>query len=250
MPLIIFLLAHVAGDFYLQTSHMAQTKRDKLSILILHSLLYGLCIFLVTLMYGTSAQIIGFSIMAAGSHFLIDWLKARLEKENGLSWFLLDQLIHIAILVALVSQLSNLNPLGQTIKGFIESMIKGLPDKLSIQGVALILLGYAILWTPASVLVKHVLIYIEGKKGKKDEALQEEVLKAGEMIGKLERIIVFSLCLLNAATSIAFVLTAKSIARYKQLEDKCFVERYLVGTLLSVALALTCYLIYKTLLGV
>ncbi|HWR22874.1 MAG TPA: DUF3307 domain-containing protein [Feifaniaceae bacterium] len=251
MRLIGFLLAHVIGDFYLQTSRMAQTKRVRMPALILHSLLYGLCIFFVTLLHGTPAQLIGFFIAAAGSHFLLDWLKTRLEKENGLMWFLLDQLIHIGVLVILASRLSALNPFGQAVKAFLEeSMIQGVSAQWSIRGVVLASLAYAALWTPASVLVKHVLIHMEGKKGKREEALQEEVLRAGEMIGKLERIIVLTLCLLNAAASIAFVLTAKSIARYKQLEDQCFAERYLVGTLLSVALALMCYLVYKALSGV
>ena len=38
-------------------------------------------------------------------------------------------------------------------------------------------------------------------------------------------------------------MTAKSIARFKQLENKSFVERYLIGTLLSVSLALITALI-------
>jgi len=35
-----------------------------------------------------------------------------------------------------------------------------------------------------------------------------------------------------------FELTAKSVARFKQLEDRDFAEKYLIGTLTSLALAL------------
>ncbi len=52
-----------------------------------------------------------------------------------------------------------------------------------------------------------------------------------------------ALVLLDAPTAIGFVLTAKSIARFKQLEDKDFAERYIVGTLLSVGIALASVLL-------
>ena len=40
--------------------------------------------------------------------------------------------------------------------------------------------------------------------------------------------------------AIGFVLTAKSLARYRQLETKSFDEKYLVGTLLSTFIAIVC----------
>lgn len=40
-------------------------------------------------------------------------------------------------------------------------------------------------------------------------------------------------------------MTAKSIARYKQLEDKNFAEKYLVGTLTSVLIAFLTTIILK-----
>jgi hypothetical protein len=62
--------------------------------------------------------------------------------------------------------------------------------------------------------------------------------QAGRTIGFLERAIILTLTLSGAYTSIAFVLTAKSIARYKELENKDFAEYYLVGTLLSTLIAI------------
>ena len=73
----------------------------------------------------------------------------------------------------------------------------------------------------------------------------EEDFRSGELIGKLERVIVAALVLSGAATAIGFVLTAKSVARFKQMEDRNFAERYLVGTLLSVAVALAAALLVK-----
>ncbi|MBP3701451.1 MAG: hypothetical protein J6I64_06150 [Lachnospiraceae bacterium] len=62
----------------------------------------------------------------------------------------------------------------------------------------------------------------------------------GSVIGKLERLIIALLVLANQWGAIGFVLTAKSIARYKQIgEDKNdFAEKYLIGTLASAAVAI------------
>ena len=47
---------------------------------------------------------------------------------------------------------------------------------------------------------------------------------------------------------IGFVLTAKSIARFKQMEDKNFAEKYLIETLTSFLIVLITVLILKGLL--
>ena len=44
-------------------------------------------------------------------------------------------------------------------------------------------------------------------------------------------------------STLPFMLTAKSLVRFKQLEIKGFAEKYLVGTLLSMGIALLCLLI-------
>jgi hypothetical protein len=66
----------------------------------------------------------------------------------------------------------------------------------------------------------------------------EEVVKIGSWIGILEREIILILGLMGQYGAIGFVLTAKSVARYKQLENKAFAEKYLVGTLLSALIAI------------
>ena len=60
----------------------------------------------------------------------------------------------------------------------------------------------------------------------------------GLIIGMLERVLVVVFILVGQYSSIAFVIAAKSIARFKQLEDQAFAEKYLIGTLSSVALAM------------
>jgi hypothetical protein len=62
--------------------------------------------------------------------------------------------------------------------------------------------------------------------------------KVGRMIGNLERILMFCMALANQWTAIGFVLAAKSIARFKKLEEQTFAEYYLLGTLASALVAL------------
>jgi len=60
----------------------------------------------------------------------------------------------------------------------------------------------------------------------------------GRMIGILERALVFIFVIANNLSGIPFILTAKSLARFKQLNDRDFAEYYLIGTLFSVLIAL------------
>ena len=61
----------------------------------------------------------------------------------------------------------------------------------------------------------------------------------------LERVVILLLGALGLYGSIALVLTAKSLARFKQLEKQEFAEKYLVGTLISLIIAILALLIIK-----
>jgi len=62
--------------------------------------------------------------------------------------------------------------------------------------------------------------------------------RAGTLVGMLERAIVLTFGLLGEYGAISFVFAAKSMARFKQLENRSFAEYYLIGTLLSFFFAL------------
>jgi hypothetical protein len=75
--------------------------------------------------------------------------------------------------------------------------------------------------------------------------VQETTGRAGRMIGFLERVICVVLILLGQWSSVALVFTAKSIARFKALEEQNFAEYYLLGTLASVTWATGCGLLLR-----
>ena len=62
--------------------------------------------------------------------------------------------------------------------------------------------------------------------------------RIGATIGALERLLIVVLLLTGAEAAVGFVIAAKTIARFKQLDDRGFAEYYLLGTLASVSVAI------------
>ncbi len=61
---------------------------------------------------------------------------------------------------------------------------------------------------------------------------------AGMAIGIIERVMVLTFVLVDQYTAITIVFAAKSIARFNELEDRDMAEYYLIGTLLSITVAM------------
>ena len=74
--------------------------------------------------------------------------------------------------------------------------------------------------------------------------------RAGATIGILERIFVLTLVLMGQYTSIALVLTAKSITRFEELKQRKFAEYYLIGTFSSILFSMFIGILAKWLLDV
>lgn len=69
-------------------------------------------------------------------------------------------------------------------------------------------------------------------------AVRDDELRVGRFIGILERLLIAGLAVGGQFGAIGFVLAAKSIARFKEMDKRAFAEYYLIGTLLSVLIAL------------
>lgn len=73
--------------------------------------------------------------------------------------------------------------------------------------------------------------------------------RVGATIGVLERLLIVTFILTNNQVAIGFVIAAKTIARFKQLDDRDFAEYYLLGTLASVSAAIATGLLAVAALG-
>lgn len=69
---------------------------------------------------------------------------------------------------------------------------------------------------------------------KTDEMQKGGLKNAGAVIGILERTLALTLILAGEYTAIALIFAAKSLARFKKLENREFAEYYLIGTLASI----------------
>ncbi|MCR4403036.1 MAG: DUF3307 domain-containing protein [Firmicutes bacterium] len=187
---------------------------------------------------GTSSGAIG----DARSGF--DGLDGR-GATRGLLVFLLDQCAHVAVLVGVwelavdlyVARLSE--SVLRIYQGtFLRKTVQALLPActaldLSFDKVLIIALAYVTVVFVGAVFVRQVLdafsIYAEPRLS----------TRAGRCIGMAERALMLTLVLVDALPSIAFVLTAKSLARFQELNDMGFAEYYLVGTLTSAVVAVS-----------
>ncbi len=118
------------------------------------------------------------------------------------------------------------------------------------QAVALLVLMFVLIWDVASSFIRRLfsLVPMSSEVSAHDKYVISESTRSGEMIGKLERLVVVLLILFNQFAAIGFVLTAKSLARFKMFEDRDFAERYLIGTLSSFIYAIVVGFIGRCLL--
>jgi hypothetical protein len=73
--------------------------------------------------------------------------------------------------------------------------------------------------------------------------------RVGATIGILERILIVVFVLTGTDVAIGFVVGAKTLARFRLLDDRDFAEYYLLGTLASVSVAIISALVGRAALG-
>ena len=242
MIVAILISVHLLADFLFQTSAYSEKKKKILKSLLLHCLIYFIVfeIILLSILQFKKAILLGMIISI--SHLLINFIKNKLEKsfpQRRLQiWiFSINQLIHFVILIGIYYIFNLANS--------VSNLYINLEGYENFKIIILYISVFSIIYEPASVFIRKLFISISPKTYPK--AYSEE-LKAGNIIGKLERTIIAILLLNNQFGLIGFVLTAKSIARFKQMEDKNFAEKYLIGTLTSFLIVLVTVLILKGLL--
>ena len=242
MIIAILISVHLLADFLFQTSAYSEKKRKKLNPLLLHCFIYFIIFEIVLLPILQFKKVFLLGVIISVLHFLINFTKNKLEKsfpQRRLQiWiFSINQLIHFALLIGM-NYIFNL-----------ENSVSNLYIKLqgyeNFKTIILYISVFSIIFEPASVFIRKLFTSISSKTYPKENL---EELKAGNIIGKLERIIIAILLLNNQFGVIGFVLTAKSIARFKQMENRDFAEKYLIGTLTSFLIVLISVFILKGLL--
>lgn len=238
---VVLLIAHVLADFYLQDDETARNKIASRSICLRHCLAYALIqgafLFLIWLQLRMTILILLVWVLLSATHALIDfWLRPLITRHvrSGLAVLAVDQSVHIGICVIGCNLLCSQSPTSQV----------GALDQTSLIWISSLLLS----WCPGRVVVKTVLSDMRSGLAEA-ESHGQGLLSSGSIIGILERTLICALTLLGQFDAIAFVIAAKSIARFERLNDRDFAEIYLVGTLASVTWAMTSALLISYLLS-
>lgn len=226
-----FLLFHMLFDFYFQSNKMADEKECNKTALGLHCLIYaaGAAATVALLFEASAAAMVASFTVFALSHWFIDGSLRRAiacRDFSPIGSFLIDQVLHIVLLFmlcVLCCHLWVMRPVASSL--------------LDARGVELSWVStLCFCGRPCSIAIAKILQ--SHRNPGTEQSADTSIAHSGKWIGIFERLIVAALSLLNQYSAIAFIFTAKSIARFKQLEsDKDFAEVYLLGSLASVFLA-------------
>lgn len=224
------LLAHLVGDFLLQSNALCESKErkhHKSAFMYVHALVIALLSWVAI----GDHQLWGYAAIIGVTHLMIDIAKSYVKAQT-LVWFVGDQILHILVLL-IVSYL-----IGDGWEQFA-----WIP-----QNYALVLpafLSAVIICTkPANIFIKMILIRYEIDLPK---AKDKELKNAGALIGNLERLLSLVLIIAGQFGAVGFIITAKSILRFRDYE-RAKTEYVLAGTLLSFGIAIICGCIIKWLI--
>lgn len=100
------------------------------------------------------------------------------------------------------------------------------------------ILLYVLVIFGGGYLIRALTRSLTGAGTQPEGETQDELRNAGMYIGWLERFLILTSLLLHSPATAGLVLTAKAIARYPQFKHVRFAEYFLIGTLLSLSVAM------------
>jgi len=261
------VLAHLVADFVLQNDAIATAKfgdgPEAWRALGIHGLIVGALTLPLVAVYGLPGLLYG--ALTVVSHVAIDRIKVvltrRVEPASATgsaptaedaakgptfdrAWspvpgalFAADQAAHLGvILVGWAILLARHAPLQ-----LLESPDVRQPILLIGVLAALLIVNIR----AASLFVAN-LVRLPLSPG---EGSRPSSARVGAVIGILERLLICALVLGGAVATIGLVIAAKTLARFKQLDDREFAEYYLLGTLASVTVAIATSLLAQAALA-
>jgi hypothetical protein len=117
----------------------------------------------------------------------------------------------------------------------------------SSSSIPAIIAGFIFCSKPANILVKELLGVFEIRV-RKTGTEENDLPNAGKLIGVVERWLIIVFILINQFEAIGFLLSAKSIMRFKS-DESLKTEYLLTGTLVSFSLAIGTGLLIVRLYG-
>jgi hypothetical protein len=228
MLLAKWICAHLIGDFLLQSGAMVRHKqrlKARSWLLHVHAAIHGLLIYLVSAKWSQWQP----AAIVAITHFFIDWWK--LSRPEKPVFFVVDQLLHVAVLLVVWAALPH----------HAQLVLNAAEGLLANQKLWLVLIGYLLVGWPFAIAIGFLTQRWQPDFETRLAQQQQTLAEAGRWIGACERILVYTFIITNQFAGIGFLITAKSILRFRDTQKQGGqkeAEYILIGTLLSFAVAI------------
>ena len=223
--LIFQITAHLLADFIFQPQQWCTVKENKTisKIYFYHAVIVFVCAWILSFSFSFWWA----ALLIALFHFFVDIMKSYLfQKEiwkNKL--FFIDQTLHLAVITGIVYWFSRSQCLDST-------------SFIPINRI-FIILSLIACTKPANIFIKKFM-----EANDIFPMNENTLLKAGRIIGSLERIVSFILIAFNQFAAVGFIIAAKSILRFRDL-DTAKTEYVLIGSLLSFGIAILFGITYQ-----
>ncbi len=229
--LMLLLISHFIGDYYLQSAELAELKQKKSIYVLKHGIIYPLpCLILLSLVFNVSL-LLYFGLYCV-LHIGVDLLKSFVLKthnsdhKKNKAIYVIDQLLHILTIVVL-SIIYSSNYGDVKFLGFIESWIT--INSINAHEILRLILLIVIIFKPTNMTFKVLFDNLKIKRDNKENT--DPIKNMGATIGNLERALMIVLLILQQYTAIGLVIAGKSIARFN---SNIAVEYFIIGTFYSI----------------
>ena len=240
--LVNLLIGHLIADFLFQTDSWVKDKQNR-KLFGCGMWLHAIVVFIMTsVAFGRfSSTYIVLAISITCAHVVIDYLKVAFTK-NCPRAFAVDQILHVLVLLLMTCLVSKYGKWHQW--GII-------PQGKEVL-YPVVVCGYLFCLSPANYIIREILRYCHVQNGamSDDVDANENIKLSGVLIGSMERFLVLTFILIGNFEAAGLTVAAKSLLRFNDNEGPR-TEYVLVGTLLSIIIAVVCALvIFKIGMGV
>ena len=239
--ILALYLGHLLMDFVFQSQRLVEQKRcGKLSAYGLHGLIHFFSTTAITgfVLRGSIFALRTYVVIVALTifHLLIDLAKMQLAAKysacDGPGAYIGGQVLHFVAVVFAAWLLPPDVPFREL--GTLLQTARTMPNR--ILAVPVIYVG--VIFGGGYLIRFLVRSLAENIKGQSHERPSGQLENAGLYIGWLERFLVITAIMVQSPATVGLILTAKSIARYPEFKSERFAEYFLIGTLLSISLAI------------
>jgi hypothetical protein len=237
--LLAVLLAHLLADFPLQTDSLVRAKTDGIKGFLTHGAIHFASVNVALLLFThnrlwslqTQSILIAYVVL----HIALDYMKqlylrVRLAPDST-GPFVVDQALHLVMAVGVSLALT------RDTWGELRAAVFW-TDHLK-QNVLLVAVTYTAVIFAGGYLVRSMTRSLTEEMTAPAGEDKDALRNAGLYIGWLERFLVLTALLVQSPAMIGLILTGKSIARLGELKGPKFAEYFLIGTLLSLSLAIS-----------